>query len=327
MATYCCGAQGPEVASIQQKLKDAGIYNGPIDGIFGGGTESAVRAFQRRVNLTADGIVDPATWAKLFAGAAPGETEMKQPAITAEPLALRCLALTGSFETALPLPDCFAGLSGNFDGQGISFGVCQWNLGQNSLQPLFSELSDTEAKLVDAIFHDYAAEFRKMIASPHEEQMEWASSIQDARHNLVEPWLGLFKSLGRTPEFQAIQASHASRLFQGALDLCHEFDVGSERAAALMFDIKVQNGSISDLVRTQIERDYAGIPADEAANAVEALRLQIIANRRAQACNPQWVADVRNRKLTIANGAGTVHGRHYDLEAQYGIRLGAFAPA
>ena len=46
-----------------------------------------------------------------------------------------------------------------------------------------------------------------------------------------------------------------------------------------------------------------------------------IAIRRADAANPKWVADVRVRKLTIADGVGTVHGAHYDLEAQYGIGL------
>jgi hypothetical protein len=327
MALYCCGSQGPEIANIQQKLKDNKIYNGPIDGVFGGGMESAVRAFQRGANLTPDGTVGPATWAKLFAGAAPAEAQIKEPEIKTQTLSLRCLALTGSFETTTPPPDCFAGLSGDFDGQGISFGVCQWNFGQKSLQPLLTELNNTQPKLVEVIFHDYAAEFRKLITSSAEEQMEWANSIQDPRHNIVEPWMGLLKSLGRTPEFQAIQASHASRLFQDALVLCREFEVTSERAVALLFDIKVQNGSISEVVKSQIERDYAAIAAGQAANAVEVERLQIIANRRAAASATKWVADVRNRKLTIANGAGTVHGRRYDLEAQYGIGLGPFAAA
>jgi len=325
MALYCCGVQGPEVASIQQKLKDAKIYSGPVDGVFGGGTESAVRSFQRGAGLTPDGTVGPATWAKLFTGAPPAEAQIKEPAIKSEKLAIRCLALTGSFETTTAPPDCFAGLSGNFDGQGISFGVCQWNLGQKSLQPLLMELKNTQPGLIDAIFHDYAVEFRKMVTSTQEDQMAWAESIQDARHNITEPWQGLFKTLGRAAEFQAIQASHASRLYTEAIALCHEFGVVSERAAALLFDIKVQNGSISDVVKTQIERDFAALPPAQPDTPVEVAKLRVIASRRAAASAQRWAADVRIRKLTIANGAGTVHGRKYDLEAQYGIGLGPFA--
>jgi hypothetical protein len=33
------------------------------------------------------------------------------------------------------------------------------------------------------------------------------------------------------------------------------------------------------------------------------------------------IEDVRARKLTIANGRGVVHGRAYDLAADYGIDL------
>jgi hypothetical protein len=54
---------------------------------------------------------------------------------------------------------------------------------------------------------------------------------------------------------------------------------------------------------------------------MEVARLRVIATRSAASANPKWVADVQNRKLTIANGEGTVHGNHYDLEAQYGISL------
>jgi hypothetical protein len=326
MTLYCRGAQGPEVAEIQQKLKDEKIYNGPIDGIYGGGTESAVCAFQRANALNPDGIAGATTWAKLFAGAAQAQTAIKEPEIKAQPLRLRCLALTGSFETTSPPPDCFAGLSGDFDGQGLSFGVCQWNFGQNSLQPLLRELAETQSKLIDGIFHSYADEFRKVINVSREEQLTWARSIQDARHSLVEPWLGLLKTLGRTPEFQAIEASHASSLFDGALGLCRQYGVTSQRAAALMFDIRVQNNSISSTVNAQIERDFAALPAGESPETLEAKRLQIIATRRAQAASPQWAADVLNRKLTVANGAGTVHGMHYDLEAQYGITPDPFAP-
>jgi len=318
MASYQCGSQGSEVRQIQQRLKELGLYSGPIDGDFGGGTESAVKAFQRAQSLTADGQVGPATWAKLAVGGA-----AQEPAIKSEPLNIRCLALTGSFETGVPPPDCFAGLSGDFDGQGISLGVCQWNFGQGSLQPLLIEMNRVHADVVDHIFHDYAEEFRRVSGAPREEQLAWTRSIQDTRHRIIEPWQGLLKTMARSEEFQAIQAASANRMFSAATALCHTYQVTSERALALMFDITVQNGSISDVVKAQIERDFAQLPGAEPPE-LEAARLRIVANRRASAGNPQWVEDIRTRKLTIANGDGVVHGRHYNLEEQYGIKLTPF---
>jgi hypothetical protein len=321
MACYQRGSLGPEVGKIQQKLTDLRLYSGPIDGSYGGGTEAAVKAFQSGAGLAADGDVGPATWAKLFS-----DSQMQEPAIKSEPLTNRCLALTGSFETGSAPPECFAGLSGDFDGEGISLGVCQWNLGQGSLQPLLKEIDQSSQALVTQIFTNYANEFRRVLASPIEDQLAWARSIQDSRHVVGEPWQGLLKTLARTPEFQAIETEHAGRLFATARSLCSAYKVQSQRALALMFDIAVQNGGINDVVRAQIERDFAALDSTQTSQALEVARLQIVANRRAAASNPAWVNDVRIRKLTIANGQGSVHGRNYDLAAQYGISLAPLTP-
>lgn len=51
--------------SIQQALKNAGYYQGSLDGKIGSGTKAAVKAFQRDHDLTADGVVGRSTWNKL----------------------------------------------------------------------------------------------------------------------------------------------------------------------------------------------------------------------------------------------------------------------
>jgi hypothetical protein len=316
MASYQLGSLGPEVKQIQQQLKTLALYSGAIDGAYGGGTETAVKLFQRGAALTVDGVVGPETWAKLFP-----QSRIPAPVIVSQSIANRCVALTGSFETSLPPPDCFAGLTGDFDGQGISLGVCQWNLGQGSLQPLLLEMDQAHSVLVTDVFHTYANEFRRMLAASKDAQLDWARSIQSSRHVIAEPWGGLLKTLARTPEFQAIETEHAGRLLQTARALCSTYSVHSERALALMFDIAVQNGSIDEVVCAQIERDFTALDNGLPADAIEVARLRIVATRRADAANPTYANDVRIRKLTIANGEGVVHGRRYDLAAQYGITL------
>lgn len=53
--------------SIQQALKNAGYYQGKLDGKIGSGSTVAIKAFQKDNGLEADGVVGRKTWAKLKA--------------------------------------------------------------------------------------------------------------------------------------------------------------------------------------------------------------------------------------------------------------------
>lgn len=71
------GARGPTVIEAQGLLLRAG-YSLPkhgADGSYGAETEAAVRAFQQKSGLTADGIVGPLTWAALDRAADSGTAE------------------------------------------------------------------------------------------------------------------------------------------------------------------------------------------------------------------------------------------------------------
>lgn len=60
------GAQGNITKLLQEKLVKLGYSTNGIDGIFGNGTYSAVREFQKSKGLSADGIVGQNTWRKLL---------------------------------------------------------------------------------------------------------------------------------------------------------------------------------------------------------------------------------------------------------------------
>lgn len=59
--SYRQGDSGSAVTTIQTKLKRWGYFDGPVDGIYGSKTIKAVRSFQRKNGLTADGVAGPAT--------------------------------------------------------------------------------------------------------------------------------------------------------------------------------------------------------------------------------------------------------------------------
>ncbi len=59
------GSTGGEVKEVQRRLKMWGYYDGAVDGIYGSKTVEAVKYFQRKNGLTADGIAGKATFAAL----------------------------------------------------------------------------------------------------------------------------------------------------------------------------------------------------------------------------------------------------------------------
>lgn len=73
------GDRGDAVRSLQSRLKALGYYGSPyiVDGLFGNGTEKAVRAFQSANGLVIDGLAGPATMAALTRAEAARATKAK----------------------------------------------------------------------------------------------------------------------------------------------------------------------------------------------------------------------------------------------------------
>jgi peptidoglycan hydrolase-like protein with peptidoglycan-binding domain len=56
------------IRSVQQTLKQDGMYRSRVDGVWGPGTEAAVRDYQQQHNLNATGRLDQSTLASLNLG-------------------------------------------------------------------------------------------------------------------------------------------------------------------------------------------------------------------------------------------------------------------
>ena len=59
------GSRGASVTGLQTLLQGIGCFQGRADGVFGVKTFNAVKQFQQRLKLNADGVVGPTTWAAL----------------------------------------------------------------------------------------------------------------------------------------------------------------------------------------------------------------------------------------------------------------------
>ena len=69
--TLYWGSTGSDVSQVQSKLKSWGYYNGPVDGYYGASTFDAVKSFQAKNGLFADGIAGTRTLEALGISAAP----------------------------------------------------------------------------------------------------------------------------------------------------------------------------------------------------------------------------------------------------------------
>jgi peptidoglycan hydrolase-like protein with peptidoglycan-binding domain len=55
------GDKGREVEQLQEALKKAGAYKGPIDGLYDNDVKHAVQAYQKSKNMAADGVAGATT--------------------------------------------------------------------------------------------------------------------------------------------------------------------------------------------------------------------------------------------------------------------------
>jgi peptidoglycan hydrolase-like protein with peptidoglycan-binding domain len=83
--TLKIGSQGERVSELQAALRLLGFYSGAIDGVYNENTANAVSGFKQAAGLTPDGIVDAATWQRLFPNQAIGTPVTSLPNSTPNP--------------------------------------------------------------------------------------------------------------------------------------------------------------------------------------------------------------------------------------------------
>jgi hypothetical protein len=294
---YGQGAQGQSVRTIQQTLTNAGFSTNGVDGHYGPGTFSAVKAFQQKHGLTVTGDIDDGTWATLMNNA-------PIPSLLA-----RCLDLTSTFEG-----HGYTLAQGNFDGAGVTWGIIGFTMKGGELTTIVNEANKADPSLVSNCFGDCTGTLLQVLGEPWNQQLAWADSVSSgaSKVTLAEPYKSGFAKLGESALGQQLQQQHVQNdYYTPALHTAQLYGFKSELGIALCFDIHVQNGGIAssagDKVRAQIT---PGMSEKE-------VRV-LIANAVADHANATYREDVRTRKLTIATGEGTVHATHFVL-ANWGL--------
>ena len=92
------GTSGEDVLFCKQKLFELGFYGDHITTVsrktFGADTLEAVKRFQAKAGLTADGIIGEETWAALFGDMAIEPDPIKKGTVSAKAKTVCALALT-----------------------------------------------------------------------------------------------------------------------------------------------------------------------------------------------------------------------------------------
>jgi hypothetical protein len=265
-----------------------------------------VTGFQTARGLPVTGTVSDTTWAALMHSTEP-------------PIFERCLQVVASFEGTH-----FTLIEGNFDGAGLTWGIIGFTLANGEISSLLGEIQVKFPQLLSQAFGHNTAELLEKLGpnASAQTRMNFANSISGSgpRFRVAEPWRSGFDSLGRQREVQRLQVERARVEYWTKIALGDARDLGltEELDLLLMFDIAVQDGGMQSKGRLASARERLN-------SRMSGLdRRNIIAEVVVDTIDGSFKEDVRQRKMCVASGRGTVHGGNYDL-AGWGLADG-FVP-
>lgn len=247
-------------------------------------------------------------------------------------------------------------IAGNFDGQGLSLGFLQWNIGSGTLQPLLNRMSTENVQEYREIFSKRVDAdnvnggkpmweiLDEVLKMDKDSQLTWAKSI-NSNNKIIEPWKSAFEKLVNNNSFSKIQEDAAGRYYKTANNIVNDKEIGvkTNRGYALAFDIAVQNGSVKKVAKelvvdalngkqNKLTNEYDQSLTTNQRYVIKDLnnrlkgvtdedtkKLYYTAAAVAISSNDRFVKDVWSRKSAIVNGTGVVHGKSYNLAQQVGL--------
>lgn len=237
----------------------------------------------------------------------------------------KALAITSTLETGRR--GGFDGLSGDFDGMGISFGLVNWNIGAGSLQPLLRDFAREFPDRWRAVFGRDAQAFLTLVtpkdAASQRAQLDFAKREMNEHGpkgpQVREPWVTYFRRLADDPEFQRIQVRYVRDLLDRARYFCDYFALKSERAYCFMFDAVSSHGKwwltkkFDGVERRRLmlrEKLDALAQAHAGRSPSERETLTAVAEVLRATSRPKWAEMAYERKLWFLTGK---HRRQREL--------------
>lgn len=261
--------------------------------------------------------------------------------ITAEDIKL-LTDLIGRFENG---DEPYRGATGDFDGQGISCGVLQWNIGQNSLQPMIRAAGEA---VVMAHMPEFGRTMWRACTASTQQGLSIVRGWQSHGKLLQNPRRELQQLMG-SPRLRELQDDRIRAVAERAEALARGWAVArnggvrTRQQLVFFFDVVTQNGSMKDLGFADVSAFKSAAGTGRADDLVcdwlaglddnfwgwkdahrnaalwrdtttgEDVDLLVLAYLRAQKSTLKARGDVLNRKGTIATRRGHVHGTPYDL--------------
>jgi hypothetical protein len=247
-----------------------------------------------------------------------------------------CLHVSGGFESGTG--PSYTSLTGNFDGQGMSAGILQWNAGQGTLQALVRTIGNTMGwDKAKTFFSSDIQAFSQLPAGAQAIQWCLDHYIASGSTN-VDPAAALrWKNFLSQPESISSQVAIASSGVLGhakreVAAYCPDY-VNNNRPYAFFFDLVTQEGGmtvghqtvpaipagqtpdVSDAINyaTTQNPNCASMWQDVVQNDNEAALLLHYAYARAALANPTFMWDACSRRGTIACRQGIVHEAKLDF--------------
>jgi hypothetical protein len=246
-----------------------------------------------------------------------------------------CLQVTGAFENGVPN---YQGVTGNFDGQGLSVGVLQWCAGQGSLGHLLNEMlqEGMPPEVMDSYF---SVPVSSLISMSPSDAKAFCVQHFNSRNKLTPGAKSQWISLLSTQEAVDSQVALATQtVLATATNLANTYcpeNPDNLRVISFMFDLVTQSGGMRnsrgavhpvaiDQVDSSQALSYAqahpnmynlllSALQENTESAPLASQLLYYAYERAKLSKPEFVWDAFSRRATIAARKGVVHGSVLDL--------------